>query len=320
MFLMLSSGYLIYVKKQGIFLTQDTVETLKTFAEKGKWESLRLYAQFIMKHPELGDTVKARQYLELAETEIHKRKSLIGRIKRFLKGMATGEPEDVESFLGSLTLDLFLIGDIRDLIIQGFYKPVIKNEKPDVFIAALASIGVATTVYPHVDIGVSAAKLFKKLKIFSKRFVKILEKIARESIKTRKFEKLTSIAGDIGKITLKTGVAPTADMVKYVNTADELKVLTKSVEKNSVETYGVIISTDGKALKSLESGETALEITDKLRKSSKLSKVLKITRFLKIQYKLLSILSIPVLAIIFVLSFILLILTFRGTGRKEYQY
>lgn len=71
--------------------------------------------------------------------------------KRFAKGFFTGEIEDVASLSGTVAGDLFVFGDIRDLVIQG--KRLAMGEEADRLVLGLASIGLAVTAATYVSAG-----------------------------------------------------------------------------------------------------------------------------------------------------------------------
>jgi len=212
---------------------------------------------------------------------------------------------------GKIRIDGAVIGDIRDLINQLVVKPI-KKEKPDPFITALAAVGIATTTIPELDISASVMKMFKKLKIFTKRFAKVLEEVARESLKTRKFKGIREILGDFGRILRKIDIAPTSDIMKFVNDTRDMKKVARMVEKEPIETYGVLVTTDGKAIKSLEKESKS---ASKLAKS--LEKTARVAKITKIGYKFLFILPLWSLYLLVLILLSLLALINLPTIRKS---
>lgn len=72
----------------------------------------------------------------------------------FAHGLITGEPADLAGFAGTALGDLFLIGDIRDLIREG--AKLAKGEQADELILALAGVGLAITAGTYVSAGTAA--------------------------------------------------------------------------------------------------------------------------------------------------------------------
>lgn len=71
--------------------------------------------------------------------------------KRFATGLVTGEVDDVASLSGTVAGDLFVFGDIRDLIREG--KHLAMGEEADHLVLGLASAGIAVTAATYVSAG-----------------------------------------------------------------------------------------------------------------------------------------------------------------------
>jgi hypothetical protein len=74
--------------------------------------------------------------------------------KRFAKGLITGEADDVASLSGTVAGDLFVFGDIRDVIREG--KHLAMGEDADRLVLGLASAGLAVTAATYVSVGGAA--------------------------------------------------------------------------------------------------------------------------------------------------------------------
>lgn len=71
--------------------------------------------------------------------------------KRFATGLVTGEVDDVASLSGTVAGDLFVFGDIRDVIREG--KHLVMGEQADRLVLGLASVGIAVTAATYVSVG-----------------------------------------------------------------------------------------------------------------------------------------------------------------------
>lgn len=71
--------------------------------------------------------------------------------KRFATGLVTGEVDDAASLSGTVAGDLFVFGDIRDLIREG--KRLVMGEEADRLVLGLASVGLAVTAATYVSAG-----------------------------------------------------------------------------------------------------------------------------------------------------------------------
>src|SRR5437667_9409970 len=71
--------------------------------------------------------------------------------KRFATGLVTGDADDVASLSGTVAGDLFVWGDIRDVVREG--KHLAMGEDTDHLILGLATVGLAVTAATYVSVG-----------------------------------------------------------------------------------------------------------------------------------------------------------------------
>jgi len=74
--------------------------------------------------------------------------------KRFATGLVTGNADDVASLSGTVAGDLFVFGDIRDVVREG--KHLAMGEDTDRLVLGLAAAGLAVTAATYVSIGGAA--------------------------------------------------------------------------------------------------------------------------------------------------------------------
>lgn len=74
--------------------------------------------------------------------------------KRFATGLVTGTADDVASLSGTVAGDLFVIGDIRDVVREG--KHLAMGEDTDRLVLGLATAGLAVTAVTYVSVGGAA--------------------------------------------------------------------------------------------------------------------------------------------------------------------
>ncbi|MCF2524203.1 hypothetical protein [Bradyrhizobium sp. G127] len=77
--------------------------------------------------------------------------STASTVKRFATGLVTGEADDVASLSGTVAGDLFVFGDIRDVVREG--KRLAMGENADRLVLGLASVGLAVTAATYVSVG-----------------------------------------------------------------------------------------------------------------------------------------------------------------------
>lgn len=71
--------------------------------------------------------------------------------RRFLTGLVVGEADDVASLSGTVAGDLFVYGDIRDVVREG--KHLAMGEDTDRLVLGLAAVGLAVTSATYVSVG-----------------------------------------------------------------------------------------------------------------------------------------------------------------------
>jgi hypothetical protein len=71
--------------------------------------------------------------------------------KRFATGLVTGNADDVASLSGTVAGDLFVFGDIRDVVREG--KHLAMGEDTDRLVLGLAAAGLAVTAATYISVG-----------------------------------------------------------------------------------------------------------------------------------------------------------------------
>jgi hypothetical protein len=71
--------------------------------------------------------------------------------KRFASGLVTGNADDAGSLSGTVAGDLFVFGDIRDVVREG--KHLVMGEDTDRLVLGLAATGLAVTAATYVSVG-----------------------------------------------------------------------------------------------------------------------------------------------------------------------
>jgi hypothetical protein len=71
--------------------------------------------------------------------------------KRFATGLMTGNADDAGSLSGTVAGDLFVFGDIRDVVREG--KHLVMGEDTDRLVLGLAATGLAVTAATYITVG-----------------------------------------------------------------------------------------------------------------------------------------------------------------------
>jgi hypothetical protein len=168
--------------------------------------------------------------------------------KRFATGLVTGDADDVASLSGTVTGDLFVIGDIRDVVRES--KHLAMGEDTDRLVLGLATAGLAVTAATYFSAGVatpvraglSLVKDARKVGRLGEGLAEWAGRSARDIVDTPALEEavasssvlrpghsvsaitaafraekagaLVRLAKDVGRVTEKTGTRGALDTLK----------------------------------------------------------------------------------------------------------
>jgi hypothetical protein len=100
------------------------------------------------------------------DTTVAAQGSYLRKVKDVGLGALSGRGTSIESLVGAMAADFFVVGDVRDLLIQGG-RYVLDGETDEV-VLILSGVGIATTIAPEVDWIPSVLKAAKKTGAMSK--------------------------------------------------------------------------------------------------------------------------------------------------------
>ena len=174
-----------------------------------------------------GDTDLARSFVELAaERDVALTPALIAkveaaerdaasassRVASFARGFVTGKPEDFASAAGMVTGDLFVFGDVRDVVREGWHG--LRGEQVDTLVLGLAGTGIAVTAGVYFSGGLAApARAGLSVVKAARRSGHIAAPLVRV-LKLQKREKLVEFVGDLGRVQSRAGMRGALDSLK----------------------------------------------------------------------------------------------------------
>src|SRR5262245_3140242 len=176
--------------------------------------------------------------------------------KRFATGLVTGNADDIASLFGTVAGDLFVWGDIRDVVREG--KHLAMGEETDHLILGLATVGLAVTAVTYVSVGgavplragLTLVKDTRKVGRLSEGLVQFAGRSAREVVDAPVLQKavasgsvlrpgetisamkaafraekagaLVRLAKDVGRIGEKAGIKAAQDTLKIAENPKEV--------------------------------------------------------------------------------------------------
>jgi hypothetical protein len=137
----------------------------------------------------------------------------------------TGQGQSLERLLGAVTADFFLIGDVRDLIIQST-KQLIDGDS-DELILLLSAAGVVTTLAPEIDWAPSLLKAARKAGALSTRMGNHLLTLLRGG----KRAEAAAVMGDVATLGKRASPGGAVRLLRHIDSPDELRAAAAFVER-----------------------------------------------------------------------------------------
>lgn len=152
--------------------------------------------------------------------------SYIRRIKDVGLGAISGRGESIEGLIGAIATDFFIVGDVRDLVIQsGRY---VLDGEADPLILILSGVGIATTIAPEVDWIPSVLKAARKAGAITKGLGEEIIKLAKKGGGGA----LEGMFKDVRKIAQKSSPGGAMRLMRHAGNTEELAKLARFVEHN----------------------------------------------------------------------------------------
>jgi hypothetical protein len=159
----------------------------------------------------------------------------------FVRGLFTGQPDDMVGLAGTAVGDLFVFGDVRDAVREGVHYA--KGEEADDLVLGLACVGIAVTAGTYASLGVGApARVGLSL-------VKAAGKAGRLSAHmatwvTRSVrgvaESLMVAARDVGRVQAKAGTQAALDSLKIAQGPRDMSRFARLAEAKGSKTRAII--------------------------------------------------------------------------------
>jgi len=247
------------------------LEEAAALAARGRWAEAGMLAELVAEHPNLGDRAAAAALARSADLALN---SFQGRMRRFAHGAASGEPTDGASLLGSLSLDLFVVGDIRDLAVQGWKE--VRYGEGDTVILALSGVGLATTLAPQLDWAPALLKALKRSGALTRGFLRSLRKASRAAVRRGDFTALAGITADTGRAARHLGPGPLRGAMRAVDSAGDLARVARGSQADARGTYAIARLFGNRGVKRISSdGRNVGRLVTTMKSGSRLGKIAK---------------------------------------------
>jgi hypothetical protein len=160
----------------------------------------------------------------------------------FGKGLVTGKANDLAGIAGAATGDLFVYGDVRDLVREGTHW--LKGHEVDPLMAGLASVGLAVTAGTYFASGAAAparagVTLFKAARRTGKIGVSLATDMTR-IVRSGRGGRAVAALADVGRIESKAGARAAMEGMKHADDVADLAKVGKLAERNGSSTLAIL--------------------------------------------------------------------------------
>jgi hypothetical protein len=170
------------------------------------------------------------QRLQTLKTDIETRRDdVLRRFGEVGHGALTGQGSSAEALTGAVAADLFVFGDVRDLIVQG--SKYVKGEDTDEVIVALSAAGILLTATPGLDLGTALLKFARRAGALTEAFARNLVKLTHRAVSERNADELIAVTRDAATLGRRAQPAGAVTILKNVDDADELAAAAKFSER-----------------------------------------------------------------------------------------
>jgi hypothetical protein len=200
--------------------------------------------------------------------------SALKTAENFSRGLIIGEPDDIVSLAGTALGDLFVFGDIRDMVREG--SRYAQGKDVDHLIMGLSAVGIAITAGTYASlgtgaparVGLSLVKAARKTGRISARMAESVTRTlrsvvdgpalrkaidgasatnpaaaaraVREAVKIEKADDLFRLTRNVGDVKAKAGTRAALDGLKISNSPREMARVAKLAEKEGSRTRAIL--------------------------------------------------------------------------------
>jgi hypothetical protein len=186
-------------------------------------EALLLIDEALAQDPQNTRLIIIKQGLEA------ERKSWMRQLALGGRGALTGRGTDSASLTGAIVADLFVFGDVRDLVIQS--GQWLRGEETDELIVALSAGGILLTVSPSVDLGAALLKFARRMGAVSDAFARSVAEVARQALRQRRADAVSAITDDVAALASRAKPAGAVAILKHVDDPATLRLAARFSEK-----------------------------------------------------------------------------------------
>ena len=254
--LLLISLSLLLLQERKVFdirtLTQtDPLPHTKELIKQKKYAQADKYLSYFITYPYVNKNPESKKLLQEIQ---EKRNSYEYQGEKLIEGIVKGKSDEDIGKASAIASDFLVIGDIRDLSIEGVH--YYDDKKVDKVVVALSSLGLIATISTIYTLGATApiktsisvlkyAKRADKLPTWLSNTLIKQAKIAKSSYSIKNIEKLLT---PIHTLYNKMGLTQTLELLKNTKNFKDLKNLTKFSTRFNTKSPILLKISNGKTL------------------------------------------------------------------------
>jgi hypothetical protein len=151
-------------------------------------------------------------------------------------GALTGRGDSLASLIGAIGADMLVIGDVRDLLIEGS-KLALDGDADEVTLA-LSAAGLATTLAPEIDWLPALLKAAKRAGALTRGLGDEIIAIARRGDGAA----LKAVASDAQSLAKSASPAGAAAIMRHAESADDLAALARFAERSPDAGFALLVT------------------------------------------------------------------------------
>lgn len=218
----------------------DYVAEINKLMQQKRWGEAQILCEDVIAL-ELPQAEQAQELSLICQAES---KKIGNRLYKAGKGFITGSPDgSIEELGGSVVSDMFMYGDVRDLVKQGYFK--LTGKETDPVIAGLAAVGLATEFVDWFDWVPAGLKAMRKVGAVTDALGKHITQMTKKIFSTKKIDQSSKVFfGNLKTMFDQAGFIRSTHMIKHAETPADIAVLAKSAEKSPQLTHLVARTAD----------------------------------------------------------------------------
>lgn len=177
--------------------------------------------------------------------------SYLRRAKDVGMGALSGRGQSLEGLIGALAADFFVVGDVRDLLIEG--TKLALDGDADELILVLSGVGVVTTLAPQIDWVPSLLKAGARAGAITKG----LRESLIGAIRGKRTAEVAGVMGSVAVLARKASPAGALRIMAHADDAPELARLAAFVERRSDGAFALHVTGRDGARLVIEGGQAA---------------------------------------------------------------